>query len=125
MHGEANWQSSTPRQHRTDLQTRGAVDRYAGEVRGRGEWALHPSRRGAGSSRARHRLSGHHAGRRMEVDADAAIVCREDQCGEVGYGESGGCDWPRRIGLEIGGKTALLTSRSEERRVGEEGRAWG
>ena len=36
---------------------------------------------------------------RMEVDADAAAVCGEDQCGEVGNGESGGRDRPRRIGL--------------------------
>lgn len=30
---------------------------------------------------------------------DASAVCREDQCGEVGNGESGGCHRPRRIGL--------------------------
>jgi hypothetical protein len=30
-------------------------------------------------------------GRRMEVAADAAAICREDQCGKVGNRESGGC----------------------------------
>ena len=90
---------ATSGQHRADLQTRGTVDRYAGEIRGRGQWALHAGGRRAGSRGARHRLSGDHAGRRMEVDADAAAICREDQCGEVRNGESGGRYRPRRIGL--------------------------
>jgi hypothetical protein len=29
----------------------------------------------------------------MEVDADAAAVCREYHCGEVRYGASGGDEW--------------------------------
>src|SRR5713101_323646 len=76
--------------HRADFQTRGAVDWYAGEVRGSGKWALDPSRCRAGSRGARHRFGSDHAGRRMEVGADAAAICREDQCGEVGNGEGGG-----------------------------------
>jgi integrase len=39
------------------------------------------------------------AGGRLEIDADAAAICREDQFGEVGNGESGGRHRPRRIGL--------------------------
>jgi len=39
------------------------------------------------------------AGGKMEVDADADAVCREDQCGAVGDGESGGGYWARRFGL--------------------------
>jgi hypothetical protein len=26
----------------------------------------------------------------VEIDANAAAICREDQCGEIGHGESGG-----------------------------------
>jgi len=33
-------------------------------------------------------------GWRMEVDADAAAVCGEDQCREVGNGKGGGRDRP-------------------------------
>jgi hypothetical protein len=40
---------------------------------------------------------------RLEVDAHAAAVRGEDQCGEVGHGESGG-GWPRRtFALNAGG----------------------
>jgi hypothetical protein len=78
------------REYCADLQAGGAVDRDAGEVRGRGERALDESGCGAGSRSARYRLGGDHASRRMEVDADATAVCREDQRSEVGDGEGGG-----------------------------------
>jgi hypothetical protein len=63
------------------------VDRYAGEVRGRTQRALLPDGRHVGPRRARHRLSGDRAGRRMEVDPDAAAIRREDHCGKVWDGE--------------------------------------
>ena len=91
-----DWRCSRCRQHRVHLQTGGAVDRYAGEVRSGGEWALRPGRRGAGSRGTRHRLGGDHAGRRMEIDANAAPICREDQCGKVGNGKCGGGHRSRR-----------------------------
>lgn len=34
---------------------------------------------------------------RLEVDADAVAVCREDQCGEVRNGEGSGRYWTRRF----------------------------
>jgi hypothetical protein len=51
---------------------------------------------GEASHPGSHRLSGDHASRRVEVAADAAAICREDQCGEVRNGESGGRHRPRR-----------------------------
>ena len=87
---DRDWGSATSRQHRADLQASGAMDWPAGEVRSGGEWAFHAGGCCAGSCGARHRLSGDHPGRRMEVTSDAAPVCREDQRGKVRDGEGGG-----------------------------------
>jgi hypothetical protein len=89
----SNRRSVTSGQHRSDFQAGGAVDWDAGKVRGRGQWALDEGGCSTGSRGARHRLGGDHAGGRMEVDADAAAICRQDQCGAVGDGESGGREW--------------------------------
>jgi hypothetical protein len=59
------------RQRRAALQTRGAVDRYAGEVRCGSEWALHQGRRGAGSRGARHRPGDHQDGSRRGCRCNA------------------------------------------------------
>jgi hypothetical protein len=32
----------------------------------------------------------------LEVDTNAAAVCREDQCGEIGHGAGSGSSWSRR-----------------------------
>ena len=50
----SNWRCAKSGQHRADLQTGGAVDWDAGEIRCRGEWALDAGRRDAGSRGARH-----------------------------------------------------------------------
>jgi hypothetical protein len=49
---------------------------------------------------------GSRVARRMEIDAHAAAMCREDQRGEVGYGEGSGGYWARRARLR-GGVGAL------------------
>jgi hypothetical protein len=85
------------RQHRADLQTGGTVDWDAGEVCGGGEWALHAGRSRAGSRGTRYRLGGDHAGRWMEIDADAVAICREDQCGKVGNGEGCRSRWAQLV----------------------------
>jgi hypothetical protein len=59
--------------------------------------ALYTSGCRAGSRRAGVRLSGDHAGGRLEVDADVAAV---DQCREVRDGESSGSHRSRRSNLE-------------------------
>jgi hypothetical protein len=49
----------------------------------------------------------------MEVDADAAAICREDPCGKVGNGEGGGGHWARRSGLGIeAGHCGMFTLKS-------------
>ncbi len=47
-----------------------------------------PGRRSTGPRVPRHRLSGDHSSRWMEVDTDAAAVRREDQCRTIGYGRA-------------------------------------
>jgi hypothetical protein len=74
---------------------RGPLGSRGGEFGPRGNsgkdfGAFLPVRGGARSRGARHRRSGYHAGRWMEVAADAAAIRREDQCGKVRNGEGGG-----------------------------------
>jgi hypothetical protein len=76
--------------HCADFQASGAMDRNSaasGEPR---EWPLDASRCDAGFSGARYRSCSNHPSRRLEVTADAAAICGEDQCGEIGNSESGG-----------------------------------
>jgi len=53
----------------------GIVNWNTVKVRCAGEWPLHQGWCCAGSRRARHRLSGDHASRRLEIDANAAALC--------------------------------------------------
>jgi hypothetical protein len=55
-------------------------------------------RPGGGHSRyggIRYRPGGDYVGGALEIDADAAAVCGEDRCGEIGDGESGGVAYGR------------------------------
>ena len=79
-----------PGKRRADLQAGGAVDRHAGASGRPGEWALDARRRDSRSGGARYRSRGHYAGRRVEIDTDAAAICREDQCSKVRNGEGSG-----------------------------------
>jgi hypothetical protein len=65
------------------------VDWAAGEDGGKGQWAFNPSWRDSRFGRVRHRLGRNHSGWRVEVHANAATVCREDQRGAIRDGEGG------------------------------------
>jgi integrase len=84
------WRSIKFWKHRADLQAGSAMDRYAGTSGEPCERAFDARWRDPGFGYARYRSRGHYAGRWVEIDSDAAAICREDQCSKVRDGQGSG-----------------------------------
>ena len=99
----ADWASPGRRRlksgkHRSDFQTHRAMDWHAGTIGAPGKRTFDSRWCHPGFGCARYRSRGYFASWRVEIDADAVAIRRENQCGEVRHGQGGGsgrarCPW--------------------------------